>query len=88
MAAYVKFMEAAGARVVPLIHGQDEESLLKVRKLNGVLYPGGGGDYIEFGRKIFNEMISINDNGGFYPAYGICLGFENMAIWASPREMD
>lgn len=54
MAAYVKFMEASGARVVPLIHGEDEESLVKVRKLNGVLFPGGGGDYVDFGRKIYN----------------------------------
>jgi hypothetical protein len=33
-------------------------------------------------------MIAINDNGGFYPAYGICLGFENMAIWASDAGAD
>lgn len=89
MSAYVKFMEGSGARVVPLIWGEPEEVTMdKLSKLNGVLFPGGGGDYVEFGRTIMNKLIEYNDNGDFYPAWGTCLGFENMNIWASDRDLD
>lgn len=62
MAAYVKFMEASGARVVPLILGEpDEVTMDKLSKLNGVLFPGGEVEYIEFGRKIMDKIIDYND---------------------------
>lgn len=89
MAAYVKYMQIAGARVVPLIWNEPEEvTLEKLSHLNGVLFPGGDGDYVEYGRKIMDQIIAYNDNGVFYPAFGICLGFENMAIWAADRGVD
>jgi gamma-glutamyl hydrolase len=76
MAAYVKFMEAAGARVVPLILGEAEEvTLEKISKLDGVLFPGGDGDYIEMGGKIIRKIMEYNDDGHFYPVWGTCLGF-------------
>jgi gamma-glutamyl hydrolase len=54
MTAYAQFIEAAGARVVPLVLGEPREvTLEKLSKLNGVLFPGGDGDYLEFGRFIF-----------------------------------
>ena len=89
MAAYVKFAMASGARVVPLIWGEPEQTTMdKLALLNGVLFPGGGGDYIEYGRSILNRLIEYNDNGLVYPAIGICLGFENMAIWAADLDRD
>ena len=57
MAAYVKYLEQAGARVVPLIMGEPEEVTMdKLSKLNGVFFPGGNGDYIDWGRKIFDRV--------------------------------
>ena len=56
--------------------------------MNGVIFPGGAGDYIEYGRKIIHKLIEYNDSGLFYPAFGICLGFENMLIWASDVGID
>jgi len=89
MAAYVKFMESAGARVVPLIMGEPlEVTLEKVSKLSGVLFPGGGGDYIEFGRPIYEAILEANDQGHFYPAWGTCLGLEALATWASSDGRD
>lgn len=62
MAAYVKFMETAGARVVPLILGEPEEVTIdKISKLDGVLFPGGDGDYIDFGGKIISKIMEYND---------------------------
>jgi gamma-glutamyl hydrolase len=84
MAAYARFMEAAGARVVPLIMGEPLETTLeKMSKLNGVLFPGGGGDYIDFGRPIYENILEQNDAGSFLPGWGTCLGFEALANWAS-----
>ena len=46
MCAYVRYIQASGARVVPLIEGESEEILLhKLNHINGVLFPGGDGDY-------------------------------------------
>jgi len=84
MAAYVKFMEAAGARVVPLILGEEEAvTLEKISKLDGVLFPGGDGDYIQMGGNIIQKIMEYNDDGHFYPVWGTCLGFQSMMIWAS-----
>ena len=84
MQAYVEWLEAAGARVVPLIM-TDEQSVTddKLSKLNGVLFPGGAGNYREIGEYIYNFAISENDAGRFYPIWGTCLGFENLARFAS-----
>ena len=54
MAAYVQFLESAGARVIPLIKGEEwSVTLDKINRLDGVLFPGGNGDYIEYGRAIY-----------------------------------
>ena len=89
MTAYVQFMESAGARVVPLVVGESKEvTLEKLSKLNGVLFPGGDGDYLEFGRFIFETIKEYNDNGTFYPAWGTCLGYESFAIYAADEGKD
>ena len=76
MAAYVKFVEEAGARVVPLIWGEPVEVTMdKISKLKGVFFPGGDGDYLEMGRMIMEKLIEYNDDGLVYPAFGVCLGF-------------
>lgn len=77
-------MEIAGARVVPLVQGEPEAvTLAKLSKINGVLFPGGDGEYLEFGRFIFNQLKEYNDKGIYYPAWGTCLGFQNFAIYSS-----
>ena len=89
MSAYVKFMEASGARVIPLIWNEPDEIWgEKLSKINGVLFPGGDSDYLEYGRKIMDRLIQYNDEGNYFPAWGTCLGFENMLIWASDRGRD
>jgi len=89
MAAYSKFLEGSGARVVPLIMSDPEDvTLKKMAKLNGVLFAGGGGYYQDFGKRVFDEVKKINDRGQFYPMWGTCKGFENFAIWSSDKGMD
>lgn len=55
MSAYTKYIEAQGARVVPLIFEDSAEVTLdKVAHLDGVLYPGGAGDYYDIGKTVLD----------------------------------
>ncbi|XP_054816276.1 gamma-glutamyl hydrolase 2-like [Prosopis cineraria] len=86
-ASYVKFVESAGARVIPLIFNEPWETLLKKLELvNGVLFTGGWaktGSYFETVEKIFKKVLEKNDDGNHFPLYGICLGFELMSMIVS-----
>jgi len=84
MHSYVDFIQSAGARVVPLIMSEPEEVTLdKLSKVNGVLFPGGDGDYLEYGEFVFNKIKEYNDNGVYYPAWGVCMGYENMLSYVA-----
>lgn len=48
--------------------------------------PGGGGDYLEFGRKIFKKIKEFNDQGIYYPLWGTCLGFEMLTVYTSEAD--
>ncbi|KDO36288.1 hypothetical protein CISIN_1g028817mg [Citrus sinensis] len=58
-ASYVKFVESAGARVIPLIYNEPEEILFeKLKLVNGVLLTGGWakkGLYFQIVEKIFKH---------------------------------
>lgn len=83
-ASYVKYLEAAGARVLPVLINQDASYYDKVfNYTNGILYPGGGdpfyspsSGYGKAGRTLFTRAIEANNNGDFYPLWATCLGFE------------
>lgn len=83
-ASYVKFVEGAGARAVPLHYDRwDAATLQKVlASVNGVLLPGGGaefaGAYWDALQTIFTYATRANANGIHYPIWGTCLGFEEL----------
>ncbi|KAI8426372.1 hypothetical protein MSG28_005223 [Choristoneura fumiferana] len=74
-ASYVKDVESAGARVVPII----------------VLIPGGAtyfnqsNGYADAGQHIYELAMELNDAGDYFPIFGTCLGFELLIILASGR---
>ncbi|KAK4285859.1 hypothetical protein QN277_002496 [Acacia crassicarpa] len=86
-ASYVKFVESAGARVIPLIYTEPPEQLLKKLDLvNGVLFTGGSansGLYFETIRTIFKKVLEKNDGGHHFPLYATCLGFELVTMIVS-----
>ncbi|WJX67713.1 Gamma-glutamyl hydrolase 2 [Trifolium repens] len=86
-ASYVKFVEAAGARVVPLIYTEPWKKLLeKLELVNGVLFTGGwakDGLYFETVERIFKKALEKNDAGNYFPLYGVCLGFELITMIVS-----
>ncbi|XP_051267278.1 gamma-glutamyl hydrolase [Dicentrarchus labrax] len=88
-ASYVKFLESAGARVVPVMINQTlEEYKALFNSINGILYPGGGASIISSGyertAKIFYELaIEANKKGDYFPVWGTCLGFEQLTYLTS-----
>eukprot|EP00448_Togula_jolla_P021688 CAMPEP_0170590096 /NCGR_PEP_ID=MMETSP0224-20130122/11688_1 /TAXON_ID=285029 /ORGANISM="Togula jolla, Strain CCCM 725" /LENGTH=391 /DNA_ID=CAMNT_0010913871 /DNA_START=67 /DNA_END=1242 /DNA_ORIENTATION=- len=91
--SYVKWLEAAGTRVVPLHHLAPREELLeKLGQVNGVMFPGGGGEeptWREAANSVFAEVLRINrEPGGFLPFWGTCLGFELVVEQMAGRKGD
>ncbi|XP_040921319.1 gamma-glutamyl hydrolase [Toxotes jaculatrix] len=90
-ASYVKFLESAGARVVPVMINQTlEEYKTLFSSINGILYPGGGVSIISSGyeraAKIFFELaIEANKRGDYFPVWGTCLGFEQLTLLTSGK---
>lgn len=86
MASYISALNSAGARTVPIIFDGDlETELAKINHLNGVFFCGGSGTsaYDAFGKQVFDYAKKLNDQGQFLPVWGTCLGFEDLAMFAS-----
>ncbi len=57
MKSYVDWVEAVGARVIPLVNGEAENVTFdKLSRVNGVVFPGGDGDYLLYGRTVYEQI--------------------------------
>jgi gamma-glutamyl hydrolase len=82
-ASYVKFIESAGGRVVPIRYDASTTTLDSIfKEINGVLFTGGSAD-ISVNSKLYNTAKYIvdlakaaNDMGDYFPIQAHCLGFE------------
>ncbi|XP_020581282.1 gamma-glutamyl hydrolase 2-like [Phalaenopsis equestris] len=83
-ASYVKFIESAGARVIPLIYNEPWDIISdKLELVNGILFTGGWakeGLYFETVKKVFEFTLARNDAGDHFPLFAICLGFELISM--------
>lgn len=90
-ASYVKFLESAGARVVPLmINKTDDEYTRLFKSINGVLFPGGGvslksSGYSKAAAVFYRLALEANSNGDYFPVWGTCLGFELLTLLTSGK---
>ncbi|GLD98673.1 hypothetical protein PINS_up007390 [Pythium insidiosum] len=76
-ASYVKWIEMAGGRVVPISYNAPKEYLKSlVPQLNGLLFPGGAADVNDRAAYMYELALQLNDQGIYYPVWGTCLGFE------------
>lgn len=94
--SYVKYIESAGARVVPIRIDLSKEELESLfNSINGVLFPGGGASlcdsgYLRTAKIIYDLAIQANDKKDIFPMWGTCLGFELLNVLASglkPEEL-
>lgn len=89
--SYVKWVEQTGARAVVIPHFASKKELrYLVRQVNGLMFTGGAvklrENYIHIPTKTMKKMAYIyklglkqnKKNGGNFPIWGTCLGFEMM----------
>ncbi|XP_056290340.1 gamma-glutamyl hydrolase-like isoform X2 [Pseudoliparis swirei] len=92
-ASYVKSLESAGARVVPVMINQTPEEYKKLfNSINGVLFPGGGANITSSGyqraAKVFYDLaIEANERGDYFPVWGTCLGYEQLTVLTSGKDL-
>ncbi|XP_067673159.1 gamma-glutamyl hydrolase A-like [Haliotis asinina] len=81
-ANYVKYLEQAGARVVPVRVREPVTYYVKLfSHINGVLFPGGSvgivsSDYAKAARILYDMAVKANDAGDHFPLWGTCQGFQ------------
>lgn len=86
-ASYVKYIESAGARVIPiLLHQNDSYHDEIFNGVNGILFPGGSSalndsTYSDIGKLYYNKAVQANDRGDYFPIWGTCLGFELLSYF-------
>ncbi|XP_017491329.1 PREDICTED: gamma-glutamyl hydrolase-like, partial [Rhagoletis zephyria] len=83
-ASYVKFLESAGARVVPIFLKQKQSYYQEmVSSLNGILMPGGSNsvthsDFAQAADYLIEAAVQANTNGTHFPLWGTCLSFQKL----------
>uniref|UniRef100_A0A5F8H609 folate gamma-glutamyl hydrolase n=1 Tax=Monodelphis domestica TaxID=13616 RepID=A0A5F8H609_MONDO len=75
-ASYVKYLESAGARVVPI----------------RILFPGGGVDlqtskYSYVARLFYDKAKQAFKRGDYFAIWGTCLGFEELTVLTSGKQL-
>lgn len=87
-ASYIKYIESAGARAVPVTTTMTRQEIEEIfNSVNGVLYPGGGvelfeSQYYTNAEHFYNLALEANMQGDFFPIWGTCLGFEALVCLA------
>ena len=86
-ASYVKYLEAAGARVVPInYNAKDSELDTLFNSVNGIFFPGGGSSFPHQAQYLFDKVVAANKAGDFFPLWGTCMGFQWLLIAASKNQ--
>ncbi|XP_072542994.1 gamma-glutamyl hydrolase-like [Salminus brasiliensis] len=92
-ASYVKYLESAGARVVPVMINKSEEEYTRLFKsINGILFPGGSANisfsgYARAAGIFYRLALEAKSKGDYFPVLGTCLGFEQLALLTSEKKL-
>ncbi|XP_031133126.2 zgc:171566 [Sander lucioperca] len=92
-ASYVKYLEGAGARVVPIRINRTEQEYTNIfYSINGLLLPGGDVDLqtSQFSQaaKIFYDLaLKANDAGDYFPIWGTCQGFQQLSVLTANKNL-
>jgi gamma-glutamyl hydrolase len=80
-ASYVKYLESAGARVVPINYYSSNAQLDTIFKsVNGVFFPGGSASFPKQAQYMYDKIVAANDAGDYFPLWGTCMGFQWLMI--------
>uniref|UniRef100_D3TMZ6 folate gamma-glutamyl hydrolase n=1 Tax=Glossina morsitans morsitans TaxID=37546 RepID=D3TMZ6_GLOMM len=93
-AAYVKYLESMGARVVPIWISRPRAYYEEImEKINGILLPGGAvflddskcsenlrNDCVQSSKFIYEIAEERNNDGKYFPLWGTCLGYQLMLL--------
>jgi len=88
-ASAVRFVEAAGARVVPMLHTMSRKQIMKrFNAVNGVYVPDGEADvcagaFAELVKFVLDLAKQTNQMGDYFPVWGGALGFQVMLVQLS-----
>jgi gamma-glutamyl hydrolase len=83
-ASYVKWVEAGGARSIPIPYDASTELVEDIfSRINGILFTGGGSDLPASAVDIWRLVQKANRQQDFFPLWGTCLGFEYLLKLAS-----
>ena len=90
---YIRWIEQAGGRTVPISHNNTPSYLDKMFKsINGFYITGGGNKLVKYGeltdyaltvKYILNKAIEAKAQGDYFPIWGTCLGLEILAMLVS-----
>lgn len=81
-ASYVKWIESAGGRVVPIPYNMPRHLAAPLmNQLNGLVFPGGGTEITDSALTLFEIAVEINKNGNHFPVWGTCMGFQWMSMY-------
>ncbi|XP_072255011.1 gamma-glutamyl hydrolase-like [Pyxicephalus adspersus] len=91
--SYVKYLESAGCRVVPIrLNLSEDEYLYLFHSINGVLLPGGAVDLLNssFSRTaalFYKLSIEAASSGIYFPIWGTCMGFQVLTALTSEKNL-
>ncbi|XP_034441866.1 gamma-glutamyl hydrolase-like isoform X1 [Hippoglossus hippoglossus] len=92
-ACYVKYLEAAGARVVPVRLNLPEEEYTKIfNSINGLLLPGGVSNLLTSPNSrtsgiFYNLALRANDASDYFPILGTCQGFQQLTVLTAKEHL-
>jgi gamma-glutamyl hydrolase len=77
-ASYVKWLEAGGARSIPIPYDATNELFDKLfAEIDGLLLPGGSATFPPFLQYALDTIVAANQDGTrYFPVWGTCLGYE------------
>jgi gamma-glutamyl hydrolase len=84
-ASYVKYIESAGARAIPLRYDSPRAELDRdLKRVNGVWFPGGSSHisgtsaFANAARHLFASAVDAG-----LPVWGTCMGFQQVLLYSS-----
>lgn len=83
-ASYVKWLEAGGARSIPIPYDAPDQLIGEIfQQIDGVLFPGGASDLPPSAKHMWKLLREAHGLGDSIPLWGTCLGFEFLLQLAS-----